>query len=220
MSEFDVRLPMPDLFYQQYLTDENSAAFIHAISRNYSIGTLQRLAKFGSRLTRRASILAIGFLGDFSENETMGRALVDHDRAVRLLADHGIREIWQRQGNMAQQQSTQNLYRLISQSRMEEAIDVATSLINANPELGEAWNQRAIAYCAQGEFEAAIEDCRATLNCNRFHFPAAMGLAHCFLQINEPSAALDGFRLALRINPDLEGVRSHITHLEKTLDEN
>ena len=93
MSESDVRLPMLDLFYQQYLTDENSASFIHAISRNYSIGTLERLARFGSRLSRRASILAIGFLADFSANEVMGAALVDHDRAVRLLADHGIREI-------------------------------------------------------------------------------------------------------------------------------
>lgn len=219
MSESDVRLPMLDLFYQQYLTEENSAAFIHAISRNYSIGTLERLVQFGSRLTRRASILAIGFLGDFSTNEIMGAALVDRDRAVRLLADHGIREVWQRQGTAAQQQAVQALYQLNSQSRMDEAIDAATSLINVNSKLGEAWNQRAIAYCAQGEFEAAVKDCRETLNCNRFHFPAAMGMAHCFLQMDDAVSALEGFRLALRINPDLEGVRSHITHLVRSLED-
>ncbi len=219
MSEFDVRLPMLDLFYQQYLTDENSAAFIYAVSRNYSMGTLEQLARFGSRLTRRASILAIGFLGDFSANEIMGAALVDHDRAVRLLADHGIREVWQRQGNTTQQQVVLSLYRLINQSRMDEAIDTATSLINVNPQLGEAWNQRAIAYCALGEFEAAVKDCRETLNCNRFHFPAAMGMAHCYLHVDDAFSALEGFRLALRINPDLEGVRSHIVHLEKILED-
>lgn len=219
MSESDLRLPMLDLFYQQYLTDENSAAFIHAVSRNYSMGTLERLAQFGSRMTRRASVLAIGFLGEFSSNEVMGGAMVDYDRAVRLLADHGIREIWKRQGTGPQRHAIQSLYRLISQSRMDEAIDVATSLVNANPRLGEAWNQRAIAYCAQAEFEAAIRDCRETLHCNRFHFPAAMGMAHCFLQMDDAFSALEGFRLALRINPDLEGVRSHITHLEKILDD-
>ena len=219
MSENDLRYPMLDLYYQQYLTDENSASFIHAISRNYTLGTLERLATGGGRMTRRAAVLAIGFLGDYSVNEIMGAAMVDHDRAVRLLADHGIRQIWQRQGSDSQQQSLQALYRLVGQSRMEEAIDLATSLINVNPKLGEAWNQRAIAYCAEGEVEAAIDDCRETLHCNRFHFPAAMGLAHCCLQLGNQSQALEGFRLALKINPDLDGVRSHIAHLEKTLED-
>lgn len=219
MSESNVRFPMLDLFYQQYLTDESSAAFIHDISRNYSIGTLERLAQFGSRLTRRASILAIGFLGDFSTNEIMGAALVDDDRAVRLLADHGIREIWQRQGTVYHQQAIQSIYRLVTHSKMDEAIDAASSLIGVNHELGEAWHQRGIAYCAQGQYEAAVEDCQETLNCNRFHFPAAMGMAHCYLQMDDAFSALEGFRLALRINPDLEGVRSHITHLEKSLED-
>ena len=70
-----------------------------------------------------------------------------------------------------------------------------------------------------GEFEAAIADCRETLNCNRFHFPAAMGMAHCCLQMDDAASALEGFRLALRINPDLEGVRSHVSHLERTLED-
>jgi tetratricopeptide (TPR) repeat protein len=170
-------------------------------------------------VTRRASILAVGFLGEYSENDLMGAALIDSDRAVRLLADHGIRQIWQRQGTMAQRQAVQNLYRLIAQSRMEETIHAATSLIDANPLIGEAWNQRAIAFCAEGEFEAAIEDCRETLNCNQFHFPAAMGMAHCSLQLDDAFSALDSFRLALKINPDLDGVRGHITHLERTLED-
>lgn len=219
MSESDVRFPMLDLFYQQYLTDEDSASFIHAVARNYSPGSLETLAKFGSRLTRRASILAIGFLGDFSSNEVMGAGLLDSDRAVRLLADHGIREVWRRQGTPAQQQTVRSLYRFISQSRMEDAIDTATSLIKSNSTLGEAWNQRAIAFCGLGDFEAAIADCRETLNCNRFHFPAAMGMAHCCLQLDDAFSALEGFRLALRINPDLEGVRSHILHLEQSLED-
>lgn len=215
----DVRYPMLDLYYQQYLTEENSAEFIKAVSRNYSIGTLERLAECGSRITRRASILAIGFVGDYSSNETMGKAMTDRDRAVRLLADHGIRELWQRQGSESQQAKVKALHRLIAQFRMEEAIDEATSLINLNPSLGEAWNQRAIAYCAEGEFHAALEDCRETLVCNRFHFPAAMGMAHCYMQLDDAFAALEGFRLALRLNPDLEGVRNHILHLEKILEE-
>ena len=217
MSEEDVRLPLLELYYQQYLTDENSADFIRSVSRNYNTGSLKRLSQYGGVLSRRAAILAIGFLGDFGSNEVMGNALHDDDRAVRLLADHGSRQIWPRQGTISQQGMVQRLYRLNTQNRLDEVIDTATFLINMNSTLGEAWNQRAIAYCAEGEFEAAIEDCRETLVCNRFHFPAAMGLAHCCLQLDDVHSALEGFRLALKINPDLEGVRNHILHLERNL---
>lgn len=220
MSESDSRYPKLDLIYQQYLTDENSAAFIRSVSSTYAIATLERLAEYGQRISRRAAILSLGFLGDFSSNETLGRALSDNDRAVRLLADHGVREIWQRQGTENQQQALKEIYRLVSREQMDDAIDCATDLINLNPYIGEAWSQRAIAYCHEGFFEAAAEDCKEALNCNRYHFPAAMGLAHCCLQLDDAPAALKGFRLALEINPDLEGVRQQVSHLERILEDN
>jgi tetratricopeptide (TPR) repeat protein len=204
--------------YQQYLNDENSAKFIQAISGSYNMGSLHRLARYGDFTSRRAAVLAIGFVGNYGSNEVMGAALLDKDRAVRLLADHGIRQLWQRQGTPAHQQALGHLYRLVSQNRLDEAVDESTLLIAFNAELGEAWNQRAIALCAMGEYESAIEDCRQSLNCNRFHFPAAMGMGHCLLQLDDAYSALECFRLALAINPDLEGVRNHISHLERTLE--
>jgi tetratricopeptide (TPR) repeat protein len=220
MSVKKVRSSLLEKYYQQYLMDELSANFIHAISQHYTIATLERLFFSGDRIARRAAVLAIGYLGDYSCNETMGGALVDKDRGVRMLADHGIREIWMRQGTPQEQARVQRLYRLNDVDDFEDAIETATGLIRNNPELSEAWNQRAIAYCALGDFENAIEDCKETLVVNRFHFPAAMGLGHCCLQIEEPVAALEGFRLALKINPELDGIRKHVRYLERTLDEN
>lgn len=220
MSESKVRSTMLERYYHQYLTDENSADFLSAVSRDYNLATLQRLYEIGHRVARRAAVMALGFVGDFRCNETMGQALNDDDRGVRMLADHGIRDIWTRQGSLSQQNQVRLLYRLNDLDQFEDAILVANQLLQSNQQLAEAWNQRAIAYCALGEFENAIEDCRETLNCNRYHFPAAMGLAHCCLQIEEPQAALDGFRLALRINPELDMVRRHVTQLERSLEGN
>lgn len=200
--------------------DEISANFIYAVSQHYTVPTLERLFQLGDRTARRAAILALSYLSDYSSNEILGSALVDSDRGVRLLADNGIREIWPRQGGPAEQAAVRRLYRLNDIDDFEEVIETATILIRTNPSLGEAWNQRAIAYCAIGDFENAIEDCKETLNCNRFHFPAAMGLGHCCLQLDDPQAALDGFRLALKINPELEGIRKHVRYLERTLEEN
>lgn len=219
MSDDFSRYPLIDCLYHRYLEDEDSAQFIHSVAQIYSLGTLERLAKFGQSISRRASILAIGFLGDFEVNETMGRALIDRDRGVRMLADHGIRQIWMRQGSAAEQGSVKRLHWLSTRHQMDQVIVESTMLIEANPSLAEAWNQRAIGFCAEGDLEAAIEDCKETLNCNRFHFPAAIGLAHCCLQLNDAASALESFRLALHINPDLEGVRRHIRHLEKTVRE-
>ena len=171
-------------------------------------------------MTRRAAILAIGFLGNFSNNEVMGRALNDNDRAVRMLADHGIRELWQRQGTVAQQGSLKRIFRLVDQSRMEDAIAAATQLIEVNPEFSEAFSQRAIAFCALGDYEAALVDCREALQFNRYHFPAAIGLAHCCMQIDEATGALAGYRLALNINPDLDSVRRQVSRLERMLENN
>ncbi len=217
MSEEPIRYPLLDKLYHRYLSDENSADFIRNVSKHYGMAALQRLADGGHRVSRRGAVLAIGFLGDFSMNETMGHALSDSDRAVRLLADHGIRQIWQRQGTAYQRSAIQNLYRLVSRNELEEVIDQATIVIVDDPTLGEAWNQRAIALCAIGDYEAAIADCREALNCNRYHFPSAMGMAHCCLEMDDAYSALDCFRLAISIYPDLEHVRNQISRLERIL---
>jgi tetratricopeptide (TPR) repeat protein len=218
MSDETLRYPALDRFYQRFLSNESSADFVQSVSQQYCIATLEKLAQQGARPTRRAAVLGLGYLGDFSNNEVMGRALSDDDRAVRMLADHGIRQIWQRQGTESEQQAIQRIYRLVDQSRLDDVIDEATMLIRHNPSLGEAWSQRAIAFCEEGDFEGAIVDCREALNCNRFHFPAAIGLAHCCLQLDEPSGALAGFRLALNIYPELDGVRRQVRKLEGLLE--
>ena len=220
MSESSLRYPQLDRFYQRFLNEESSADFIQAVSTKNNLASLERLATAGGRMTRRAAILAIGFLGEFSNNEVMGRALSDDDRAVRMLADHGIRELWQRQGTAGQQESLKQIFRLVDQSRMEDAIAAATQLIEVNPEFSEAYSQRAIAFCALGDYEAALVDCREALQFNRFHFPAAIGLAHCCMQIDEASGALAGYRLALNINPDLDSVRRQVSRLERMLENN
>ena len=114
MSESSLRYPQLDRFYQRFLNEESSADFIQSVSTKYNLASLERLAVGGGRMSRRAAILALGFLGDFSNNNVLGNALNDEDRAVRMLADHGIRELWQRQGTAGQQQA---LKRLVSFGR-------------------------------------------------------------------------------------------------------
>jgi tetratricopeptide (TPR) repeat protein len=182
------------------------------------MATLQRLSERGAPVLRRAAILAIGFLGDFTHNGILGRALHDNDRAVRLLADNSIRQLWQRDGNIRQQQQLRLAVRLNHSQQHGEALLVASTLIAEAPWFAEAWNQRAIAHFAAKRFEDSANDCHQTLELNPYHFGAAVGMAHCYLEMEDPFAALECFRRSVKLNPDLEDVRVQIDYLERSLE--
>lgn len=213
------RHPFLDRLYLRYLDDEESAGFITAVSRHYSIPTLERLAEFGQYLSRRGAILALGYLGSFRSSPTMAHALRDSDRVVRILAENGIFDLWCRDGNDSQQQQMRIVVRLNDAHQFEEAHALASQLIDEAPQFAEAWNQRAIASFRLGHYEDAANDCQQTLELNSFHFAAAVGMAHCYLELGEGLAALDCFRRAFDLNPNLDSVRGQIEYLERALEE-
>jgi len=212
------RRPVLERLYHRYLESEDTAAFIQAVAQHYVLSTLARLAAGGSHVSRRAAVMAVGFLGDYSHNAVLGRALSDRDRGVRLLADSGIRQLWRRDGNRRQQEQLWRICRLNQNNQYADGISGATALIDEAPWIAETWNQRAVGYFASRRFEEAANDCHQTLELNAYHFGAAVGLAHCYLQLDEPFAALENFRRALKLNPDLEDVRGQIGMLERALE--
>lgn len=206
-----------ELFYKEYLTSEKSADFVSSVASSYTIETLRKLVETGNRVTRRAAVLAIGFLGDYRSNSAIGRALLDDDRAVRVLADHGIRQLWFRVAQPYVAANLQQIARLNMRKQFDQSIRLTSRIIHNYPETAEAWNQRAITLFAQQDYWHAVCDCREALDLNPYHFVAAMGMANCYLQLNDVPSALDAFRIALSINPDLERVRLQISQLENAL---
>ncbi len=219
MSDKPHKAPLLDAYYQSYLTDETSAHFVAHVSRHYTLGTLMRLARVGSRTTRRASILAVGFLGGYESNSVLGGALHDEDRVVRLLAENSIREIWCRDGSPRQQHWLQQIMRLNNCGQFHEAAREASQLIRDGDGFAEAWNQRAIAYYQLERFSESVRDCRQAIERNPFHFAAAVGMGHCYLEMFDAVGALDCFRWALQVNPDMESVRAQVGYLQRTLEE-
>jgi len=211
--------PLLVRLYVAYLDNEDAAAFIKAVSQRYTTATLQRLSERGQRLTRRAAVMAIGFVAGYEANATLGRCMHDNDRGVRLLAENGIRQLWCRDGSDVQRQTLQIIVRLNVSEQFDEAIQLASQLIDDAPWFAEAWNQRAIAYFHLGRYDDSANDCHQTLELNPYHFGAAVGMAHCYLEMHDAVAALECFRRAIKLNPDLEGVRVQIDYLERSLEE-
>ncbi len=211
------RTPVLHGLYHQYLVDQDLAAFGMKVAERYGIGTLQRLSVAGDRMARRAAVLAVGMLGDISSNPTLGRALVDDDRGVRMLAENGIREVWCRAGTPEERKQLASIVELNATKRFNQAIEQATKLIQQSPWLAESWNQRALALFNTGRFRESIDDCNQALEINPYHFGAATGMAQCHLQMHNRALALESFRRALKLNPNLEGVRAQVLYLQRTL---
>lgn len=135
-----------------------------------------------------------------------------------MLAENGIRELWCRDGSDAQQQKIRVLESLNGARDFLSAESRATDLIEEAPWFAEAWNQRAIAMFYQERYEESANDCHQAMELNAFHFGAAVGLGHCYLELSDAIGALESFRRALKMNPDMEGIRAQIQYLERSLE--
>ena len=213
-----VKQPTLNRFYQQYLADEKSADFVRTVTRTYSIATLHRLAFGGDKITRRAATLALTLVAGRESFHVIGRALRDEDRAVRLLASDGIHSVWSRSHGIHAEQQLNKVSRLLMAGRAETAIQWIDRLLEDYPTFAEAWNKRSIALFDLERIYEAVTDCERVLELNPYHFAAATGLGHCYLDLEEPAVAIKHFQYALSINPDLEYVRSQIDQLQRSND--
>jgi tetratricopeptide (TPR) repeat protein len=212
-----VRGPLLVAYYKRFLTNQDSSAFVAEVNRRYECATLERLVAIGEPMTRRAAVLAISCLGDYSSNAVLGRALVDRDRGVRTLADNGIRDLWCRAGTQRQQRALKAIVRFNRTQRYDDAVQAATRFLHSAPCIAEAWYQRGAAYYHLDHFHEAIRDCHEALEINPYHFTAAAGIGQCYLMLENPISALESFRRALRLNPGMEEVRVKVIQLQRTL---
>ena len=168
---------------------------------------------------RRAAVLALGFLGDYRCNHTMGRALVDDDRTMRNLAENGIRSVWTRMGEQQERRQLDEIMRLNAAQQYKEVVPRAGKLIERCPWFAEVWHQRALAHYGLGRLADAIRDCHECLEINPYHYIAATSMGQAYLELENPVSALECFRRALRLNPDLEAVRSHVVRLARMVED-
>lgn len=94
------------------------------------------------------------------------------------------------------------------------AIEHFTAIIDQDPDFAEAWNARASAYYLAGEFGPAVADLARVLTLNPRHFGALSGLAMILEETGRPERALEAYRAAIAINPNLAGAADAIKRLE------
>jgi len=217
MSQDYKQRPLLVYHYERYLVDQNINSYIRSVTSSYTIGGLQRVVTNGDRSARRGAVLALSRLADYRSNTTLGRLLTDSDRGVRNLAENGIRRLWMRIGTPSQQRHLAAISEHLEEKEFDRAAQIATALVDDAPWIAQGWYFRGKAFFQMEQYDAAIADCHQALEINAYHFLAASVTGQAYQLQENPVAALDAFRRALRLNPSMEEVRAQVIHLQRTL---
>jgi tetratricopeptide (TPR) repeat protein len=121
---------------------------------------------------------------------------------------------WSKSGSAAMDLLLQRGREALSEGQTAQAIAHFTALTDHAPDFAEGWNARATAYFQNGDYGPSIEDIARTLTLNPRHFGALSGLGMIFEQLGQPDRALEVYRAALAIHPQMASVREAVTRLE------
>ena len=118
---------------------------------------------------------------------------------------------------------TTNLLMSRSKIAMEKqdldlALRLLDSVIEIKPDYVEAWNRRATIFFLKKDYGRSIADIRQVLAREPRHFGALAGLGTILQDIGKDAPALDAFRRALAVHPNLKGIPDRVKTLTEKVE--
>ena len=148
----------------------------------------------------------------------LGR-LRDADEIVRGMAEQGLWMLWSRSGDAAIDELTGAGSEQMQAGRHEAAIAVFSEIIRRKPGFAEGWNKRATAYYLAGDLQRSLADCHQVMKRNPNHFGALSGYGQIYFKLEDYEKAVQYWRRALEVNPNMVGVEMNIQGAEELLKE-
>jgi tetratricopeptide (TPR) repeat protein len=172
-----------------------------------------------SALSRLAGVDRLGEIGSMADADRVIERLRDRDPRVRQSAGTAVWRIWARSGDPKIDQLFARGLAQMQTSSLAEALVTFNEIVRLKPAFAEGWNKRATIYFLLGENDKSLQDCEEVFKRNPHHFGALAGAAQIQLQAGKPRQALEFFRRAVTLNPNLDGAAQVIPLLEQQLRE-
>ena len=166
---------------------------------------------------RLAGVERLAEIGTMTDADRVLDRLGDSDPRVRLTADVAIWRIWGRSGDAEIDRLFAQGVQQLQASALHDALTTFNEIVARKPDFAEGWNKRATIYFLLGEYEKSLADCDEVFKRNARHFGALSGAGQIHLQLGNPRPALEFFRRAVEVNPNLDEVAQVIPLLEQHL---
>ena len=168
---------------------------------------------------RLAAVERLGDIGEMPDADQLLSRLVDRDPHVRAAANDAIWKIWSRSGESDIDKLFSRGLEQMQESKFEDALATFSTIIARKPDFAEGWNKRATIYFVLGQNENSLKDCDEVLKRNPNHYGALSGAGQIELRLGNPELALEYFRRAVEVNPNLDGAAGLIPLIERYLRE-
>jgi tetratricopeptide (TPR) repeat protein len=169
--------------------------------------------------SRRDAASRLGEVGTMADATLLVKALRDPDEEVRDRAEQAMWSIWSRSGDQEVDRLYQAGVQQMSAGELRQSIATFTRIIELKPDFAEGWNKRATLYFLVGDFRKSLADCDEVMKRNPYHFGALAGYAQIYVHLEYYDRALDYSQRALKVNPNMDGVRHNVELIERLLEQ-
>ena len=169
---------------------------------------------------RRAEAIAwIAEHGMPSDDAALRLRLRDDSPFVRRYAEQALWVLWGRSGDDAVDALMETGVEQMQARDFRAAIATFSEVIRQKPSFAEGWNKRATVLFMAGELKRSLADCDEVVKRNPNHFGALAGYGHIYFQLEQYEKAIEYWKRALKVNPNMDGVQARIRSAEELLAE-
>ena len=167
---------------------------------------------------RAGAIAWIASNGVPADDEALVQRLTDENPFVREIAERGLWVLWGRSGDDEIDALMAKGAEEMQERRFPAAIATLSEVIRRKPSFAEGWNRRATVFLA-GDLKRSLADCDEVMKRNPYHFGALAGYGQIYFRLEQYEKAIEYWKRALRVNPNMTGVDAGIERAEKMLAE-
>jgi tetratricopeptide (TPR) repeat protein len=188
-------------------------AFPEPKNRSEALAALEAVAP-----ERRAEAVAwVAVHGRMADQPLLLRRLRDGNESVRSFAEQGLWRLWSRSGDSAVDRLMAEGVEQMQQARFRQAIAAFSEVISRKPAFAEGWNKRATVHYLAGDYTRSLADCHEVVKRNPRHFGALAGYGQIYFRLEQYHKAIEYWRRALQVNPNMSGVEGNIRAAEELL---